>query len=104
MADEDITLNEDQLLESLEETNGEQETGITTEAEVSESRQQTSFFFVRLECKSTLKFAEKALSARKARETKRQPFSKRLLPRHTSSRLINLKNSKKVTKLLHISN
>jgi len=35
MADEDITLNEDQLLESLEETNGEQETEITTENEVS---------------------------------------------------------------------
>lgn len=35
MADEDITLNEDQLLESLEETNGEQETEIVTETEVS---------------------------------------------------------------------
>lgn len=35
MADEDITLNEDQLLESLEETNGEQETEIATEVEVS---------------------------------------------------------------------
>ncbi|XP_017961589.1 polyadenylate-binding protein 2 isoform X1 [Drosophila navojoa] len=39
MADEDITLNEDQLLESLEETNGEQETGITTEAEEEGSMQ-----------------------------------------------------------------
>lgn len=52
MADEDITLNEDQLLESLEETNGEQETGITTEAEVSESRQQTSFFSFALNAKA----------------------------------------------------
>lgn len=39
MADEDITLNEDQLLESLEETNGEQETEIVTETEEEGSMQ-----------------------------------------------------------------
>ncbi|XP_016957669.1 polyadenylate-binding protein 2 isoform X2 [Drosophila biarmipes] len=39
MADEDITLNEDQLLESLEETNGEQETEINTENEEEGSMQ-----------------------------------------------------------------
>ncbi|XP_070140123.1 polyadenylate-binding protein 2 isoform X1 [Drosophila kikkawai] len=33
MADEDITLNEDQLLESLEETNGDQEAELTAETE-----------------------------------------------------------------------
>ncbi|KAM8714327.1 hypothetical protein ACLKA7_014457 [Drosophila subpalustris] len=39
MADEDITLNEDQLLESLDETNGEQETEIVTETEEEGSMQ-----------------------------------------------------------------
>lgn len=78
MADEDITLNEDQLLESLDETNGEQETEIVTETEVSLSAKKPVSF--RLECKSTTKFAEKSFS--KAHETKRQPFSKRHFHSH----------------------
>lgn len=52
MADEDITLNEDQLLESLDETNGEQETEIVTETEVSVSAKKPVLF--RLECESTV--------------------------------------------------
>jgi len=54
MADEDITLNEDQLLESLEETNGEQETEIVTETEVSCERQKSKPVSFRLECKSPI--------------------------------------------------
>lgn len=59
MADEDITLNEDQLLESLEETNGEQETEIVTETEVSVSAKKPVSF--RLECESTVRDSRKKL-------------------------------------------
>lgn len=81
MADEDITLNEDQLLESLDETNGEQETEIVTETEVRVSAKKPVLF--RLECKSTVKIRGKSFF--KACATKRRPFSMRRL--HSHSRL-----------------
>jgi len=61
MADEDITLNEDQLLESLDETNGEQETEIVTETEVSCERQKNQFHFA-LNAKAQRNSRKKALA------------------------------------------
>lgn len=87
MADEDITLNEDQLLESLEETNGEQETEIVTETEVSVSAKNQFHFALNAKAQ----FAIRGKSSVEACATKRRPFSMLRLHSHSPSRVSTVK-------------